>query len=162
MASLDLSAEFDVVNIKLLIKRLKIVGLPADIIDLIETWLSVRHCYVTVNDVCSNFYSSTMGTVQGSILGPFLYAIYVSPTFDLKALTNFADDNFIVRWNSDLQALISKLENDLGLIIAWLRDSGLKVNESKTEVCLFHRLDVRGVTINVGTNRIFSSNTINV
>ena len=162
MASLDLSAAFDVVNVNLLIKRLKIVGLPADIIDLIKAWLSIRHCYVIVNDDCSNFYTSTMGTVQGSILGPFLYAIYVSPIFYLKALTNFADDNFVIRWNVNLQALIVELESDLGLIIAWLRDSGLKVNEKKTEICLFHRLDVQRVSINVGANRIVSSNTMNV
>ena len=34
--------------------------------------------------------------VQGSILGPVLYAIYVSIFFDLLKLTNFADDNFDV------------------------------------------------------------------
>jgi hypothetical protein len=162
MASLDLSAAFDVVNVKLLLKRIKIIGLPADIIDLIEAWLTVRHCYVVVNDACSNFYSSTVGTVQGSILGPFLYAIYVSPIFDLKLLTNFADNNFVVRCNINLQALITELEDNLELIIAWLRDSGLKVNEKKTEICLFHRQDVRRVTINVGTNEIVSTNTMNV
>jgi hypothetical protein len=124
--------------------------------------MSVRHCYVSVNDACSNFYSSTVGTVQGSILGPFLYAIYVSPLFDLKALTNFADDNFVVRWNIDLQALITELENDLGLIITWLRGSGLKVNDKKTEICLFHRMDVRRVQISVGESQIIYSNTMNV
>ena len=162
MASLDLSAAFDVVNVSLLIKRLKIVGLHADIIELIQAWLSIRHCYVDVNGECSNFYASTTGTVQGSILGPFLYAIYVSPIFDLKALTNFADDNFVIRFNIDLQALITELEIDLRFIISWLRDSGLKVNEKKTEICLFHRLDLRSVTVNVGANRILSSNTMNV
>ena len=36
MASLDLSAAFDVVNIGLLRKRLDIVGIPADVVSLIE------------------------------------------------------------------------------------------------------------------------------
>jgi hypothetical protein len=35
MASLDLSAAFDVVNIKLLIERIKILGLPGYIVDLV-------------------------------------------------------------------------------------------------------------------------------
>ena len=34
LASLDLSATFDAVNTKLLLKRLKIIGLPKDILDL--------------------------------------------------------------------------------------------------------------------------------
>jgi hypothetical protein len=38
MSSLDLSAAFDIVNIKLLLKRLKIFGLPSELIDLIRAW----------------------------------------------------------------------------------------------------------------------------
>ena len=39
MASVDLSSAFDVVNIKLLLKRLKIMGLPNELIKLIKEWL---------------------------------------------------------------------------------------------------------------------------
>ena len=42
MSSIDLSAAFDVVNIPLLIKRLKIIGLPDDIVNLISIWLKNR------------------------------------------------------------------------------------------------------------------------
>jgi hypothetical protein len=59
---------------------------------------------------------------QGSIIGLFLYVINVSPLFYLKALTNFADFNFVIRWNINLQAVIDELDSDLGLIIVWLRD----------------------------------------
>ena len=44
MASLDLSAAFDVANIELLVKRLKIIGLPNDVVDLITNWLSNALC----------------------------------------------------------------------------------------------------------------------
>ena len=43
--------------------------------------------------------------IQGSILGPLLYAIYISPLFDISQLTNFDDDNFAIRWNSKLNVL---------------------------------------------------------
>ena len=39
MASIDLSAAFDVVEVALLIKRMKIMGLPADVIRLVELYL---------------------------------------------------------------------------------------------------------------------------
>ena len=42
MPSLDLSSAFDVININLLLKRLRIVGLPKDVIDLIELWVNGR------------------------------------------------------------------------------------------------------------------------
>ena len=41
-------------------------------------------------------------------------------------------------------------EKELEAITKWLRDLGLKVNESKTEICLFHRNNLRsiGITLN--------------
>jgi hypothetical protein len=84
MASLDLSAAFDVVNVGLLIKRLDIVGIPADVVSLIETWLSDRIFYVSVDGDNSYFIAMNTGILQGSILGPILYAIFVAPLFDLK------------------------------------------------------------------------------
>ena len=38
----------DVVNTSLLLKRLKIIGLPADVIGLIEIWLEERSFYVSI------------------------------------------------------------------------------------------------------------------
>ena len=48
MASLDLSTAFNVVNIQLLLKILKILGLPEDIITLIKIWLDNKMFYVDV------------------------------------------------------------------------------------------------------------------
>jgi hypothetical protein len=39
MSSLDLSAAFDLVNLDLLIKRLRIMGIPDDLLKLLEVWL---------------------------------------------------------------------------------------------------------------------------
>jgi hypothetical protein len=52
MASLDLSAAFDLVNVELLVRRLRIIGLPSDLISLIRCWLSSREFYVEVNGTC--------------------------------------------------------------------------------------------------------------
>ena len=48
MAKLDLSAAFNVVNIQLLLKIFKILGLLEDIITLIKIWLDNRMFYVDV------------------------------------------------------------------------------------------------------------------
>ena len=56
MGSLDLNPAFNVVNIELLIKRLEILGLPDDIVALIEIWLKNRLFYVQVSDLNSNFF----------------------------------------------------------------------------------------------------------
>jgi hypothetical protein len=132
MASLDLSAAFDTVNIDLLIKRIKILGLPMDVVNLIKLWLEDRSFYVAIDGNNSMHLELISGTVQGSILGPILYAMYVSPLFDIQDLTNFADDNFIIRWSGHRGSLVVDMEDSLTDIAKWLRGSGLAVNESKT------------------------------
>ena len=133
MATLDLSSAFDVVNVELLLKRLKIMGLPSDIVFLVSEWLTTRYFYVSLEGGNSCIHSCVVGTVQGSILGPILYAIFVSPIFDLARLTMFADDNYIIHWNKHRAEFVIETKNTLELIIRWMKDSGLKVNDGKTE-----------------------------
>jgi hypothetical protein len=97
MASLDLSAAFDAVNVQLLLKRLRIVGLKDDLVTLVSTWLKSRYFCVTIDGKSSYIHQLKVGTVQGSILGPLLYAIYGSPLFDLADMTNFAGGNYVIR-----------------------------------------------------------------
>jgi hypothetical protein len=66
-------------------------------VDLIEVWLSDRLFYVSVDGKNSVLYKLVLGTGQGSILGPVLYAIFVAPLFDFEMLLAFADDIFIPR-----------------------------------------------------------------
>ena len=139
MASLDLSAAFDLVNLDLLMKRLKILGLPKDVRDLLEVWLRGRHFYVEANGTTSEITETNIGTIQGSILGPILYALFIRPLYDLQKITTFADDNYIVAQNQIKQVALEELGKKLAKIINWVKDSGLKVNETKTELCIFHR-----------------------
>ena len=162
MASMDLSAAFDVVNIELLIKRLVIIGIPDDLVRLIAVWLRNRYFFVNVGDNNSSIHCSNVGTVQGSILGPILYALFVSPLFDLEKMTLFADDNYIIRWNKCLKSLICEMRRSLELITIWLRNSGLKVNDAKTELCLFHRKDHAPIEIPVFNTLLTSRSHMNV
>ena len=141
MASLDLSAAFDVVNVELLLKRMRIIGLLPDLVQLISIWLTNRYFYVSIDGGSSIIHKYNVGTVQGSILGPILYGIYVSPLLDLTDITLFADDNYALVWNKNVEALKIDMQLKLEFITKWLVDSGMKVNEQKTEMCLFHRKD---------------------
>ena len=91
-----------------------------------------------------------------------MYALFVSPLFELTQLTNFADDNYCIEWNANLAVLILDLERRLEMITKWLKDSGLVVNESKTEICMFHKHDQQKIKINVCGTEITSKHFINV
>ena len=156
MAGIDLSAAFDIVDIDLLIKRLAILGLPNDVIRLINVWLHERYFYVSINGSDSSIKVTWFGIVQGSILGPILYAIFISPLFDIENLTCFADDKFPLAWNKDKTVLVSEMEVKLKKIVDWLSSSGMKVNESKTELCLFHKGDTGPITLTINNNVVTS------
>ena len=100
MASLNLSAAFNVVNINLLLKRLKILGMPEDLTSLLELWLQERLCYVEIRSTCSQYYKSSCGTVQCSILGPVLFNLFMSsPLLEKEEMTSYTDDSYIIKGN---------------------------------------------------------------
>ena len=162
VVSLDLSAAFDVVNNKLLNKRLHMKGLPLHLINLIQNWLSDRKMYVEIDEKCSTYRNLNDGTLQGSVLGPILFAIFISPIYELAALITFADDNYLQEHDKDLMATIGKVKMKAELVIGWLRDSGMKVNSDKTELCIFHNNDVKKQKITIDTETITSKTFINV
>ena len=84
-----MSLAFDLVNTMLLIKRLRIFGLPGDLVELISNGLRNGFFYVSVDRENSCVQHCDAGTVQGLVLGPIQYAIYVSPLSDLAKMTLF-------------------------------------------------------------------------
>ena len=82
---------FDAVNIDLLQERLRIMGLPADVVGFIEIWLRNSLFYVQVSDLNSSFNEISSGTIQGLILGPNLYAIFVASLYEISKISNFED-----------------------------------------------------------------------
>jgi hypothetical protein len=77
-------------------------------------------------------------------------------------MSSFADDNFTVCWNRDKNELIKDYEKDLETLTKWLHDSGLKVNENKTELVLFYRKDCRRETLRINNTQIMLLDYMNI
>ena len=101
-------------------------------------------------------------TVQGSRPGPILYALQVSLLFDIEKMKNYADDNFIIKSNKNLETLVEDMEKSLEAIIKWLKKSGWKVYDQKTDLCLFHHQYQRNVLVSVNAITIHCNNNMNV
>ena len=56
------------------------------------------------------------------------------PIFDLALMTMFADENYVPCWNKHLAILMKEMKENLEIIIKLLKDSGLKLNDEKTEM----------------------------
>ena len=75
-------------------------------------------------------------------------------------MTLFADDNYVIQWNKCLALLIVDMQRTIESVTNLLRQSGLKVNGGKTEVCQFHKKDHPIINITIDNVIIQSKHTI--
>lgn len=164
IVSLDLSSAFDVVDHDLLFKRCAKMGLPKNIINILKNWLSERTSYVELNQTCSRSFKTTKGTIQGSVLGPILFSIFVSPIMDLiDDLLAFADDTYITAEAETADELKLKLQTKVSTVYDWFKNSGLVINEKKTDFLIFSKVNkVQKIKIEVGNEIITNKHTIKI
>ena len=76
---LDLAKAFDIVNQKILLQKLRKIGIGEIGIKWFESYLSNRKMYTFVNGKLSTVYSLIKCAVlQGGILGPLLFLIFIN------------------------------------------------------------------------------------
>ena len=82
MVTLDRQKAFDTVNHKILISKLRAMGVGQAALKWFDSYLGGREKTVEISGVFSEFRTVTCGVLQGSILGPLSFLIYVN---DMKA-----------------------------------------------------------------------------
>ena len=75
---LDVQKAFDAVWTNGLKLKIMKIGLPAQLQNILFSFLKDRYLQVNVNDARSNMVNLKAGTPQGSCLSPILYIIYVN------------------------------------------------------------------------------------
>ena len=142
LVSLDLSAAFDCVSHSILLNRLSLdfgfSGLP---LSWLNSYLSGRTQHVFWNSVLSSSSSVSIGVPQGSVLGPLLFCVYVSPVSRL--LTSFglfhhsyADDTTLILSVDCSSAVLRLLDQCTSALCNWFLFNGLQLNPKKSEVLL--------------------------
>jgi len=140
IVSLDLTSAFDVVNHGLLFLRLESSGLPNTVVNILKEWLTGRSGYIESGENVSTFFKIENGTVQGSVLGPVLFSIFINPILEIiEEILAFADDNYIYHESTDPVDLNENLTTKTQKATNWLEKNGLIVNIKKTEYVIFHR-----------------------
>lgn len=133
---LDFSKAFDLINHKILLQKLDHYGIRGVAHKLITSYLQHRTQFVVIQGKHSATKSIKTGVPQGSILGPFLFILYVNEIVRIDESAHYiiyADDTslfFSSRCSSDLG---SRANNALSKINTWAQENSLKLNIKKKQ-----------------------------
>ena len=92
----DLSKAFVCLPHDLIIAKLNAYGFSLPALNLIQSYLANRKQRTKINDSYSPWSDILFGVPQGSILGPFLFNIFLSDPFLIVKdfnIVSYADDN---------------------------------------------------------------------
>ena len=160
MLFLDLSAAFDTIDIDRMVEILADeIGLSGTALQWCKSFLSNRTQRVKINGQYSEQLTIKYGTVQGSVLGPKFFNIYVrsQPRIFRSCgfnTTAFADDSngrktFAVSFQYNI--LVNDVKNCVEQVTTWSYIQFLKINPDKTEMILFHPKSMQHQIIIKGT-----------
>ena len=120
---LDLSKAFDTVNHSILLTKLIYYGIEDMENQWFDSYLHKRKQRVLVNGIFSDLLMINSGVPQGSVLGPFLFLIYIN---DIEQATKefslrlFTDDTSLTLTDKNLDLLIEKANAAFNPFYEWL------------------------------------------
>ena len=116
-------------------------GVTGMTLNWLQSNLIDRRHYVKLGHYCSATVSGSTGVPQGLVLGPLLFADYVSPVGDLVKSHGvdhhqYADDSqlFLSMKASSMTADLLKLQSCAQAVKAWFAESKLLLNANKSDV----------------------------
>ena len=135
----DLRKAFDTVNHKILLSKMKKLGIGGVELRWFQNYLVDRRQLVHIGGLNSKFLDVLTGVPQGSILGPLLFLIYINDLpmcSELIALL-FADDTTLILSDSNIDLLVSRVNIAFKHVCDFFRLNKLALHPAKTKFMLF-------------------------
>jgi len=135
---IDFSKAFDVVQHDKLFVKLRACGIDGILLQWITNWFMNRTFCTRINDLLSDVCNLLSGVIQGSVLGPLMFLIYINDIVELLARFNikvklFADDvKLYVKVVNDVD--ISVLQEALAALVLWADEWQLSISTDKCGV----------------------------
>ena len=139
---IDFSKAFDTIQHSILLKKLDHYGIRGTAYDLIKDYLTNRKQYTFWDNSCSSrLMNITKGVPQGSVLGPFFFALYVKDIINCTGnsvkIIIFADDTNIFICSRSLDELYEKANKILLKLRRYIDANYLHINLKKSKYMCF-------------------------
>ena len=131
----DMSKAFDKVWHQGLYYKLRQNGISCGVLNILTDFLDSRTQSVILNGQFSSCAEVEAGVLQGSILRPLLFLIYINDLSDNLASNSklFADDTSLFSVVRNVDASNIDLNNDLKMIVVWAFQRKMNFNPDPTK-----------------------------
>ena len=131
---MDLSKAFGTMDHDLLIAKLGAYGLQENALVFMKSYFTNRQQRFRVNSNFGMWEKIISGVLQGSILGPLLFNIFLNDLFlfvENSYLSNYADDNKLCSSGNDLEKVKQTLREDIEIVTKWFYKNYMVLNSGK-------------------------------
>jgi hypothetical protein len=137
---LDLAKAFDTISHKILLKRLRNMGITGKSLSWLQSFISKRTQRVKIGECISTILETNFGVPQGSTLGPLLFVLYINELCNRHIggkIITFADDTVLIFEGNSWDVTHKNAEIGMNIIKKWLDDNLLTLNIPKTKYIRF-------------------------
>ena len=140
---LDLAKAFNSICHEILLRKLESYCFSNNSISLLQSFLSDRKQSVKLNSVYSSWETLNHGVPQGTVLGPFIFLLYVNDFAQNITSSNnivqFADDTSVLCIDQNPNSLQPQIKQILAETEDYLEKNKMTLNRDKTELLYFSK-----------------------
>ena len=140
VAYIDYSKAFDTVSHSKLLNKLTAYGISGCLLAWIAGFLSNRTQQTRVGSILSNIANLISGVVQGSVIGPLLFLLFINDVVDLftdnRCACKLYADDLKVYTNIELSDDTSVLQSKHDELYKWSEQWQLRISNKKTNIML--------------------------
>ena len=138
----DLRKAFDTVNHKILVKKLERSGIQNNVLNWCTNYLLECSQTALANNVRSTSRDIVCGVLQGSVLGPLFFIMYVNDLQQALVDENvsvqlYADDTVLYASGSNIAEVSKSMQAGLNNLYSWCLVNKLTLNPAKTRMVTF-------------------------
>ena len=134
--TLDFRKAFDILSHDIILKKLALYGCDELTLSWFTSYLKNRFQLVQINGTKSESVNVKHRIPQGSILGPLLFTVFINDIIFEAKFSNlyiYADDTSISCYDTNVNSLNAKLNQDLNNIEKWCQKNQTVINTSKSK-----------------------------